>query len=168
MKKIIFSFGLMLSLFVQSKISSNPNDWYGLTDRVMGGKSNLRIELLNETFVLSGNVSTQNNGGFVRLVHEVRFNDDELKGISFLAKGNNEMYEFHATLGGMKMPPWSYFSHSFEVTDEWKRYEIYFKDLKSSGYSVRKMKPKNINNIAFAGYGRDFDVNLMVKDISIF
>ena len=30
------------------------------------------------------------------------------------------------------------------------------------------MQPKNINNIAFAGYGRDFDVNLMIKDISVF
>ena len=167
MKGILFLLA-GLSLFTQSEISTNPNDWYGVTDRVMGGKSNLQIEFVEETFILRGNVTTQNNGGFVRLVQDIKLNDDALSGISFLARGNDEVYEIHATLKGMKMPPWSYMSHSFQVTDEWKRYEIYFKDLKSSGYSARKMKPKNINNIAFAGYGRDFDVNLMVKDISIF
>ena len=157
-----------ISIFVKSEISNNPSDWYRVTDRVMGGSSNLQVEFIEETFILRGNVTTQNNGGFVRLVQDIKLNDNALSGISFLAKGNDEIYEIHATLKGMKMPPWSYMSHSFQVTDEWKRYEIYFKDLKSSGYSARKMKPKNINNIAFAGYGRDFDVNLMVKDISIF
>jgi hypothetical protein len=117
---------------------------------------------------LRGNVTTQNNGGFVRLVKDIKLNDNALRGISFLAKGNDEVYEIHVTLKGMKMPPWSYMSHSFQVTDQWKRYEIYFEDLKSSGFSAKKMKPKNINNIAFAGYGRDFDINLMIKDISIF
>ena len=168
MIKLIFFFVMSISLYVQSYISNNPQDWYGVTDRVMGGKSNLQVEFVEETFILRGNVTTLNNGGFVRLVQDIKLNDDALSGISFLARGNDEVYEIHVTLKGMKMPPWSYMSHSFQVTDEWKRYEIYFKDLKSSGYSARKMKPKNINNIAFAGYGRDFDVNLMVKDISIF
>ena len=59
-----------LSFFTQSEISDNPNHWYGVTDRVMGGKSNLQVEFVEETFVLRGNVTTQNNGGFVRLVHE--------------------------------------------------------------------------------------------------
>ena len=168
MIKLIFFFVMSISLSVQSDISNSPQDWYGVTDRVMGGKSNLQVEFVEETFILRGNVTTQNNGGFVRLVQDIKLNDDALSGISFLAKGNDEVYEIHATLKGVKVPPWSYMSHSFQVTEEWKRYEIYFKDLKSSGYSARKMKPKNINNIAFAGYGRDFDVNLMVKDIYIF
>ena len=168
MIKLIFFFVMSISLSVQSDISNSPQDWYGVTDRVMGGKSNLQVEFVEETFILRGNVTTQNNGGFVRLVQDIKLNDDTLSGISFLAKGNDEVYEIHATLKGVKVPPWSYMSHSFQVTKEWKRYEIYFKDLKSSGYSARKMKPKNINNIAFAGYGRDFDVNLMVKDIYIF
>ena len=168
MIKLIFFFVISISLSVQSDISNNPQDWYEVTDRVMGGKSNLQVEFVEETFILRGNVTTQNNGGFVRLVQDIKLNDDALSGISFLARGNDEVYEIHATLRGVKMPPWSYMSHSFQVTDEWRRYEIYFKDLKSLGFSARKMKPKNINNIAFAGYGRDFDVNLMVKDISIF
>jgi hypothetical protein len=30
------------------------------------------------------------------------------------------------------------------------------------------MKPKNIRDISFAGYGRDFEVDLAIKEISLF
>ena len=66
MIKLIFFFVMSISLSVQSDISNNPQDWYGVTDRVMGGKSNLQVEFVEETFILRGNVTTQNNGGFVR------------------------------------------------------------------------------------------------------
>ena len=117
MKGILFLL-IGLSLFTQSEISNNPNDWYGVTDRVMGGKSNLQVEFVEETIWQF----TKNNGGFV--FQDIKLNDDALSGISFLAKGNDEVYEIHATLKGVKMPPWSYMSHSFQVTDKWKRYEI--------------------------------------------
>ena len=164
---------ILFRMFVEIKRLSGKLIETGCSVKVCVGnsentKKNLQVEFVEETFILRGNVTTQNNGGFVRLVQDIKLNDDSLSGISFLAKGNDEVYEIHATLNGMKIPPWSYMSRSFQVTDKWKRYEIYFKDLKSSGYSARKMKPKNINNIAFAGYGRDFDVNLMIKDISVF
>ena len=81
---------MIISMFAKSDISNNPQDWYRVTDRVMGGKSNLRVEFIEETFVLRGNVTTQNNGGFVRLVQDIKLNDDALSGISFLAKGNDE------------------------------------------------------------------------------
>ena len=76
MKGILFLL-IGFSLFIQSEISSNPNDWYGVTDRVMGGKSNLQVEFVEETFILRGNVTTQNNGGFVRLVQDIKLNDDK-------------------------------------------------------------------------------------------
>ena len=104
MIKLIFFFVMSISLYVQPDISNSPQDWYGVTDRVMGGKSNLQVEFVEETFILRGNVTTQNNGGFVRLVQDIKLNDDALSGISFLARGNDEVYEIHATLKGMKMP----------------------------------------------------------------
>ena len=78
-----------ISIFVKSEISNNPSDWYRVTDRVMGGSSNLQVEFIEETFILRGNVTTQNNGGFVRLVQDIKLNNDSLSGISFFAKGNN-------------------------------------------------------------------------------
>jgi len=38
---------------------------------------------------------------------------------------------------------------------------------KKSGMSPR-LNPSNIRDISFAGYGRDFDVDLKVKEISFY
>ena len=93
---------------------------------------------------------------------------DSAKGIKFKAKGNNEAYEVHVTLKGMKMPPWSYLSKSFDVNDQWNEYQILFSDLKKNGMMAASMKPKNIREISIAGYGRDFSVDLELKDIELF
>ena len=151
---------------ISSEISNNPIDWYVVTDQVMGGKSTLDIVFEDGIFTLNGVVSTKNNGGFVRLAQKFPAKSNKAKGIRFLAKGNDEIYEFHTTLRGVKFPPWSYLSKTFAVTNEWKEFTIEFKDLKSNGYIAKAMKAKNIREISFAGYGRDFLVDISIKDIS--
>jgi hypothetical protein len=148
-------------------ISLDPKSWYPVTDNVMGGISDLQVTHNDGVFLMQGTVSTKNNGGFVRFGQDVSFKDNSIKGIRFKAKGNNESYEIHVTLKGIKMPPWSYFSNSFAVSEEWQEYEIYFSDFSREGYSARSMQPKNIRNLSFAGYGRDFPVDLAIKDISV-
>jgi hypothetical protein len=118
---------------------------------------------------MSGNVSTENNGGFVRLSNSIKLLSNEVQGIKFKAKGNNETYEIHVTLKGLKIPPWSYFSKSFEVNDSWQQYEIFFSDLKlATGFTAASLKAKNIKDLSIAGYGRDFKVDLAIKDITLF
>ncbi len=130
--------------------------------------SDLTIQHNDGVFLMSGNVSTDNNGGFVRLSNRIDINSNDFKGIRFKAKGNNETYEIHVTLRGLKIPPWSYFSQSFDVSDQWQEYEIFFKDLKgSSGFSAASMKAKNIRDLSIAGFGRDFEVDLAIKEISL-
>ena len=145
-----------------------PQAWQGVTDQVMGGVSNLAIRHTDGVFYMSGNVSTDNNGGFVRLSNRININSNDFKGIKFKAKGNNETYEIHVTLKGLKIPPWSYFSQGFDVNDDWQEYEILFKDLKrSSGFSAAPMKAKNIRDLSIAGFGRDFKVDLAIKEINL-
>ena len=159
---------LTISMNALSNISNNPSNWYLVTDQVMGGKSELRVEVDDGGFSLSGYVTTENNGGFVRLAHSPKNVDKEVKGIRFMAKGNNETYEVHVTMQGLRMPPWAYHSSTFDVNTEWKMFEINFSDFeKKSGVSA-KLLPNNIRDISFAGYGRDFDVDLQVKEISFY
>ena len=111
---------LILTIFSLNAFSqplSDPNTWRGVTDQVMGGLSDLIIQHEDGVFYMSGNVSTENNGGFVRLSNSIKLLSNEVQGIKFKAKGNNETYEIHVTLKGLKIPPWSYFSKSFEVND---------------------------------------------------
>ena len=159
---------LAISMNALSNISNNPSNWYLVTDQVMGGKSELKVEVDDGVFSLSGYVTTENNGGFVRLAHSPKNVDKEVKGIRFMAKGNNETYEVHVTMQGLRMPPWAYHSSTFDVNTEWKMFEINFSDFeKKSGVSA-KLLPNNIRDISFAGYGRDFDVDLQVKEISFY
>ena len=159
---------LTISMNALSNISNNPSNWYLVTDQVMGGKSKLRVDVDDGVFSLSGYVTTENNGGFVRLAHSPKNVDKEVKGIRFMAKGNNETYEIHVTMKGLRMPPWAYHSSTFDVNTEWKIFEINFSDFeKKSGVSA-KLLPNNIRDISFAGYGRDFDVDLQVKEISFY
>ena len=159
---------LFLSINAMSNISNNPSNWYVVTDQVMGGKSELKVDVDDGVFSLSGYVTTENNGGFVRLAHSPKNVDKEVKGIRFMAKGNNETYEVHVTMQGLRMPPWAYHSSTFDVNTEWKMFEINFSDFeKKSGVSA-KLLPNNIRDISFAGYGRDFDVDLQVKEISFY
>ena len=159
---------LTLSMNALSNISNNPSNWYVVTDQVMGGKSELQVSVDGGVFSLNGYVTTENNGGFVRLAHSPENVDKEVQGIRFMAKGNNETYEVHVTMQGLRMPPWAYHSSTFDVNAEWKMFEINFSDFeKKSGVSA-KHRPNNIRDISFAGYGRDFDVDLQVKEISFY
>ena len=163
-----FLFIPLLSFNLLSLSLNNPKDWIGITDQVMGGVSDLTISHSDGIFYMKGNVSTDNNGGFVRLSNRVAINSNDFKGIKFKAKGNNETYEIHVTLKGLKIPPWSYFSQGFDVKDVWQEYQIFFSDLeRSSGFSAASMKARNIRDISIAGFGRDFSVDLAVKEISL-
>ena len=110
----------------------------------------------------------KNNGGFVRLATNPNIDSNDVKGIRFLAKGNNEVYDLHVSLKGMKMPPWSFFSKKFLVSDEWSEYQIEFTEFEKYGYSARSFNPKNIRELSFAGYGRDFTVDLELRDIELY
>ena len=159
---------ILFSMNTHALPLDEPQAWQGVTDQVMGGVSNLAIRHSDGVFYMSGNVSTDNNGGFVRLSNRININSNDFKGIKFKAKGNNETYEIHVTLKGLKIPPWSYFSQGFDVNDDWQEYEILFKDLKrSSGFSAAPMKAKNIRDLSIAGFGRDFKVDLAIKEISL-
>ena len=159
---------ILFSMNTHALPLDEPQAWQGVTDQVMGGVSNLAIRHSDGVFYMSGNVSTDNNGGFVRLSNRININSNDFKGIKFKAKGNNETYEIHVTLKGLKIPPWSYFSQAFDVNNDWQEYEIFFKDLKrGSGFSAAPMKAKNIRDLSIAGYGRDFKVDLAIKEISL-
>ena len=49
-----------------------------------------------------------------------------------------------------------------------KSMKSFLQDLeRSSGFSAASMKAKNIRDISIAGYGRDFVVDLAIKEISL-
>ena len=165
---LIRSLLLIFSMNSFALTLDDPNDWRGVTDQVMGGKSELQADFDNGVFSLNGYVTTVNNGGFVRLSHRPQNLTNKIQGIRFVAKGNNEKYEVHVTMQGLRMPPWAYHSSVFEVTKDWQTFEINFSDFEKKSGMSPKLNPSSIRDISFAGYGRNFDVDLMITEVSFF
>ena len=75
--------------------------WQYISDRTMGGVSNGKVTLGRENEVdfirLTGQVSTQNNGGFIQLRAGISFANTQTQGQSIsgaklTARGNGEVY----------------------------------------------------------------------------
>jgi monofunctional biosynthetic peptidoglycan transglycosylase len=55
----------MSPLLLNFGSEGNTQNWFSITDRVMGGRSDTRLSQTTNSLVLEGVVSLKNNGGFV-------------------------------------------------------------------------------------------------------
>ncbi|MBV6623383.1 MAG: CIA30 family protein [Rivularia sp. (in: Bacteria)] len=107
------------------------NVWGAVDDVVMGGVSQSNIRLSSDTAVFSGNVSTENSGGFasVRTKNfDPSFNLSGYKGIEIRVKGDGKRYKFilrtETNWDGIG------YCYSFDTqTDAWINVKIPFTDL---------------------------------------
>ena len=98
---LIFPFTLYGETTMENFKNSPENRWQFFTDQVMGGKSYGKLNFVSENNIkfarMTGNVTTENNGGFVRLATRPDGLSENIKGIRFQAKGNNETYDLHVS-----------------------------------------------------------------------
>ena len=149
---------------------TNENEWTYIADNVMGGISDGRVEFnLVDSDVyalLSGNVSTENNGGFIQIRRELKNIDlSKAKSIRVYARGNNEKYYIFLRTTGTILP-WQYYSHEFTVNEEYNEFIMPIKDFKKSGTLLAKqVNPKKITSVAIVAYGRDHVAEIYVKEL---
>ena len=79
--KLLTFFLTLASMNLIAQPLNDPSTWQGVTDQVMGGVSNLSIRHSDGVFFMTGNVSTDNNGGFVRLSNRVDISSNDFQGI---------------------------------------------------------------------------------------
>ena len=149
---------------------TNENEWTYIADNVMGGISDGGVEfnLVDSTVyaLLSGNVSTENNGGFIQIRRELKNIDlSKAKSIRVYARGNNEKYYIFLRTTGTILP-WQYYSHEFTVNEEYNEFIMPIKDFKKSGTLLAKqVNPKKITSVAIVAYGRDHVAEIYVKEL---
>ena len=120
-EKLKFDFG---------KDKGKTNDWYSLTDNVMGGVSSSKISYSANTLMYSGNISFRNNGGFASLRSE--FNKYDLSAyteVKIRFKSSNQ--KFALTLENSNRwwePNYKYEFQSDSETD-WKTVSFKLKDF---------------------------------------
>ncbi|HYW20862.1 MAG TPA: CIA30 family protein [Nodularia sp. (in: cyanobacteria)] len=107
------------------------NVWGAVDDVVMGGVSASNMQLLENTAVFAGNVSTANSGGFasVRTKNfDPPFNLSAYEGVEFRVKGDGQRYKLFLRTD----PKWDGvgYSYAFDTLDNtWITIRVPFKDL---------------------------------------
>lgn len=154
--------------------ATSGGQWRVFTDQVMGGVSNgsLKPDRHNgkDCLRMTGQVSTQNNGGFVQITLDLNagkaFNADAYTGIDIDVAGNNETYNLHYRTSNLWLP-WQSYRASFEATPEWNRIRIPFQQMEAyrTGSRLRQDKIKRIGLVAI---GRDFEANLCVGAVKFY
>ncbi len=144
--------------------------WNFITDQVMGGVSYGKVEyqkINNQiTAIITGKVSLENNGGFIQIRRNL--NKIDLSGskkVKIISKGNNEKYYIHLRTS-MTILPWQYYQSSFMAGDKFGISFLPIEGFKRSSVLLpSKINPKNIKSIGIVAYGKNYDVNLLVKEI---
>ena len=145
--------------------------WRQTNDNVMGGISTSAMFSNSEGYgVFSGNISTENNGGFAmtRLKTNIEMTENHKKIVLFV-KGDGKRYQFRIK-SQQYMRFW--YVQSFNTTTEEQRIELNLNEFYPSfrGYRLNKenFDSKSIEEIAILiGNKRDENFQLKIKKIII-
>ncbi|MBL95375.1 MAG: hypothetical protein CFH06_00393 [Alphaproteobacteria bacterium MarineAlpha3_Bin5] len=151
----------------------DTTQWRFVSDEVMGGRSSGSVAYAKKNgmhiALLSGNVTTENNGGFIQIRKDLQ--NIDLKKARFLkitAKGNNQKYFIHLRTSWM-MFPWQYYQTEFYVRRAFKEFNIPISQFRRSDFLLSKsITPKNIISIGLVAFGRDHRAELSVKEIAFY
>ena len=147
--------------------------WEFITDQVMGGVSNGKLEFKTDTTSsfarMTGNVSLENKGGFIQFRRKVNKKfDNSLMGLKLSLRGNNEVYFIHLRTTGTFLP-WQYYQASFASKDQWSTVSIPFSQFRRSGWMLSEnVKPQNIKSIGIVAFGKKHTVKIDVRAISLY
>ena len=166
----------------------NVKDWKYFSDQVMGGVSEGQVSLEQDgekVFIrLSGNVRTDNNGGFIQLrtstslsnkplmfnlLHNSKKEGKKLKGIRLKVKGNGEKYHIFIQTTIFYRLPTGYKIATFDTSPNWETVEIPFNNFKKLKDNIdSNINAKDIKTFGIVAYGRDVKSDLSVSSIEFY
>ena len=151
----------------------DPNksrNWSFFTDGVMGGVSKGKAffgKSGSDNFVrLEGNVSTDNNGGFIQIRHSLTKSlDDGIRSVSLKVRGNGERYYVFIRTSSTLLP-WQFYNASFKTSKNWRVVKINLEAFQPSSSFLRKtIKCSSIKSIGIVAYGRDHRAKIDISQI---
>lgn len=151
--------------------TTSSTRWTYFADTVMGGVSTGDATFERDasgSFVrLAGNVSTDNNGGFiqVRRLLSDRLPADTL-GVRLKVRGNGGAYFIHLRTKGTRLP-WQYYQAQFSTSSKWTDVQLPFKAFRPSGQFLRKTpRADTLTSIGIVAFGRDHTALVEVSEVT--
>ena len=170
---LVFSISAYSETTMENFKSSPENRWQFFTDQVMGGRSIGKLDFLSEENIsfarMTGDVTTENNGGFIQFRAQLGYKlMDSFEGIKLQVRGNNQDYFIHIRTKGSVLP-WQYYGKKFFASSKWSEVELKFSEFqKSSSFMRKNFKPSSIRTIAIVAYGRDHKAEIEVSELKVF
>lgn len=150
-------------------------NWGYVADTVMGGVSkgggSREIYHGRDAVVLRGDVSLDNNGGFVQIAANLRDDGQAVDanhwhGIALDVCGNNEVYDFRLRTDQLTRP-WQSFRAEFTATDTWQTIRFPFDDFESNN-TTATFDPAQLRRVGVLGVGRVFTAEVAVSGIRFY
>jgi hypothetical protein len=144
--------------------------WCFVTDSVMGGVSNGDMTRGRDGDIgyvrLRGEVSTQNNGGFIQIRREIPPLPPEAQVITLRVRGNGKSYFMNLRTTDAKRP-WHSYRAEFRTTGEWRDIALPLADFAPAGRGFdMPLNKGNIRAIGIIAHGRNYTVDVSVAQIS--
>jgi complex I intermediate-associated protein 30 (CIA30) len=148
--------------------------WRLVTDKVMGGVSKGELNLDDykgrNCLCMRGNVSTDNNGGFVQISLDLSqgepLNASAYTGVELSVAGNNEPYNVHFRTTDLWLP-WQSYRFTFKASPKWQKIRIPFAALEAYR-TTTKFRQDKLKRIGLVGIGRNFKADLCVASIKFY
>ena len=153
--------------------SESVRNWSFFSDGVMGGVSSGKASLKKsgqDSFVrIEGNVSTDNNGGFIQIRHNLKKPlEDKAMGVRLKVRGNGENYYIFIRTKSTLLP-WQFYNLEFPTSKKWSIVELQFRKFKRSSSFIRKtFKSSSIKSIGIVAYGRNHSAKVDISEIDFF
>lgn len=149
-----------------------PEAWYAVSDRVMGGVSRERADLVTVdgrmALRLTGFVSSANNGGFIMLGCPLpaRFDATAWTGLRIVARGAGDGYRVTLRTGDTRRP-WEHYAHALPVGPDWRTVDLPF-----AGFVANRALPPldraALSRIGLVAGGKDAPADLAVTRVSLY
>ncbi|KIN61182.1 Complex I intermediate-associated protein 30 [Sulfitobacter noctilucae] len=149
--------------------------WEYVADTVMGGVSTGQIEPIAMDGMiatrLTGDVSLDNDGGFVQMAFDLRpdgaaLDASAFTGIEITVRGNDEPYDLRLRTDQLERP-WQSFRTDFQATPEWQTLRIPFASVTPHRTDVL-FDPARLRRIGVLAIGREFHADITVAQIGFY
>ncbi|WP_281804427.1 CIA30 family protein [Methylocystis echinoides] len=156
-------------------IASIGTDWHLFTDTVMGGvsKAIMTRELVRgrRAIRLRGDVSLENNGGFVQISLDFRpdggpIDASEWTGIEVDVLGNSEEYAVNLRTTDLTRP-WQSYRQTFRATPNWATVKLPFGNFFANRTDI-PLDTHRLRRLGIIGIGRDFYADISIGGVRYF
>lgn len=138
---------------------------------VSQGQHRLRVIDGRKCIHLTGEVSLENNGGFIQVALPLTGGGEPLdvssyQGIRISVRGNNARYYIHLR-SSQTQRPWQYYAAEFLATEEWRTLELPFSSFKPENLRDG-LDPAKLLRIAIVGAWKEYSVDVAVSRLEFY